>query len=209
MLAGIEHLPPRAQVLTLRLLQERVYERVGGARERRADVRVIATTACDLDEEVRAGRFRGDLLWRVAVVRIALPPLRERREDIPLLADRLLHDLAREHGRRARTVTRGVMERLAAQPWPGNVAELKHALEGMLVSARGRGPIDVTALPAPLRAVSGAASQPAVSVGMTLGEAERALVEATLRHAGGDKPRAAAMLGIGLRTLYRKLDRYR
>ena len=100
------------------------------------------------------------------------------------------------------------MERLVAQPWPGNVAELKHALESLLVSARGRGPIDVTALPPPLRAVQPAGAQPEVSVGMTLDEAERALIEATMRHAGGDKPRAAAMLGIGLRTLYRKLDRY-
>ena len=207
-LAGIEHLPPRAQVLMLRLLQERVFERAGGARALRADVRVIATTARDLDAEVRAGRFREDLLWRVAVVRIALPPLRERREDVPLLVDRLLHDLAREHGRRPRHVTRGVMERLVAQPWPGNVAELKHTLESLLVSARGRGPIDVTALPSPLRAVQPAGAQPEVSVGMTIDESERALIEATLRHVAGDKPRAAAMLGIGLRTLYRKLDRY-
>ena len=100
------------------------------------------------------------------------------------------------------------MERLVAQPWPGNVAELKHTLESLLVSARGRGPIDVTALPSPLRVVQPAGAQPEVSVGMTLDEAERALIEATLRHVAGDKPRAAAMLGIGLRALYRKLDRY-
>jgi len=207
-LAGIEHLPQRAQVLTLRLLQERTYERVGGARPRRADGRGIATTTGDLDAEVRAKRFREDLLWRVAVVRIGLPPLRERREDIPLLVDRLLRDLAREHGRRPRRVTRGAMERLVAQPWPGNVAELKHALERLLVSARGRGPIDFTALPQPMRAAHAAGERPEVVVGMTLDEANRALLEATLRHVGGDKPRAAAMLGIGLRTLYRKLDAY-
>jgi DNA-binding NtrC family response regulator len=207
-LAGVDALPPRAQVLLLRLLQEREYERVGGTRTLRADVRVLATTSADLDAAVREGRFREDLLWRLAVVRIALPPLRERREDIPLLVQQLLLDLAREHGRRPRKLTRGAMERLAAQPWPGNVAELKHVLEGVLVTARGRGPVDVSALPGPLRVPGAAGDRPEVSVGMTMAEAERALIEATLRHTGGDKRRAAAMLGIGLRTLYRKLDGY-
>ena len=208
-LDGIEHLPSRAQVLLLRLLQEHAYERVGGARSRHADVRVLATTAADLGAAVRDGRFREDLLRQLAVVRIALPPLRERPDDVPLLVERLLHDLAREHGRRPRRVTRGVMERLASQPWAGNVTGLKLALEGMLVTARGRGPIDVSALPPPLREGGAPVDRAEVTVGMTLDEAERALIEATLGHAGGDKPRAAAMLGIGLRTLYRKLDRYR
>jgi DNA-binding NtrC family response regulator len=208
-LAGVEHLPAHAQVLLLRVLQRRTFERVGGTRERRADVRLIATAEADLGEAQRAGKFREDLLRHLAVVRIQLPPLRERREDLPLLADRLLHELAREHGRRPRRLTRGATDRLALHAWPGNVAELKRVLEGMLVTARGRGPLDVSALPAPLRGAAAESRRLDVRVGMTLDEAERALIEATLAHAGGDKPRAAAALGIGLRTLYRKLDGYR
>ncbi len=207
-LDAVDELPARAQVLLLRLLQERAYERVGGARSRRADVRVVATTARELAAAVREGRFREDLFRLLAVVRIALPPLRERRADVPALVERLLRDLAREHGRRPRRITRGALERLVAQAWPGNVAELKRSLEQLLLHAPGRGPIDVSALPAPMREPDAGAPGPAIAVGMTLDEAERALVEETLRHTGGDKPRAAAMLGIGLRTLYRKLDRW-
>ena len=208
-LDGVEHLAPHVQVLLLRLLQGRAFERVGGTRSLRADVRVVATTSQDLGETVRAGRFREDLFWQLAVVRITLPPLRERREDIPLLAEQLLRELAAEHGRRPRRVTRGLMDRLVAHAWPGNVAELKHALEGLLLTAKGRGPLEVSALPATFHRSAPEPAPPEVRVGMTLDESERALIEATLRHAGGDKPRAAELLGIGLRTLYRKLDRYR
>jgi DNA-binding NtrC family response regulator len=207
-LDGAEHLPAHAQLLLLRLLQDRSFERVGGKRALRADVRAIATVGEDLDAEVRAGRFREDLLRQLAVVRIALPALRERREDIPVLVEQLLRDLAHEHGRRPRRVTRGLMDRIVAHDWPGNVDQLKHELEGLLLTAKGRGPLDVTALPAALR---GAADPDRldVRVGMTLEESERALIESTLRHTAGDKVRAADLLGIGLRTLYRKLDRYR
>lgn len=208
-LDGAEHLPAHAQVLLLRFLQDRGFERAGGARTVRADVRVLATAGTKLGDDVREGRFREDLFHQLAVVRILVPPLRERPEDIPVLVEHLLRELAREHGRRARRVTRGLMDRLVAHAWPGNVAELKHTLEGLLLTAKGRGPLDVTAMPAALRASGQESAPPEVRVGMTLEESERALLEATLRHAGGDKPRAAAVLGIGLRTLYRKLDRYR
>ncbi len=208
-LDGAEHLPAHAQVLLLRLLQDRAFERAGGERTLRADVRVLATAAGGLDEAVREGRFREDLLRQLAVVRIVVPPLRERREDIPVLVEHLLRELSHEHGRRPRRVTRGLMDRLVAHPWPGNVDELKRVLEGLMLTAKGRGPLEVTALPAALRGASADSGRPDVRIGMTLEESERALIEATLRETGGDKPRAAAVLGIGLRTLYRKLDRYR
>jgi DNA-binding NtrC family response regulator len=208
-LDGAEHLPAHAQVLLLRLLQDRGFERAGGTRTVRADVRVLATASGDLGEAVREARFREDLFYQLAVVRIAVPPLRERPEDIPVLVEHLLRELAREHGRRPRRVTRGLMDRLVAHAWPGNVAELKHALEGLLLTAKGRGALDLTAMPAALRGAAPETAPPEVRVGMTLDESERALIEATLRHADGDKVRTAALLGIGLRTLYRKLDRYR
>jgi DNA-binding NtrC family response regulator len=208
-LHGVEHLGARSQVILLRLLQDRTFERVGGTRTLRADVRVVATAAGDLEARVRAGTFRTDLLHALALVRIALPPLRERRDDIPLLVEGLLRELAREHGRRPRRVTRGVVERLVAHEWPGNVTELRRVLEGLVLTAAGRGPIDVSALPAPLRGPARATPELRIEVGMTLEEASRALIAATLARTGGDKPRAAEMLGIGLRTLYRRLDRAR
>jgi DNA-binding NtrC family response regulator len=205
---GVESLPSRTQSLLLRTLGERSITRTGDAASRRVDVRVVAATSRDLAAEVRAGAFREDLYFALSVVRIALPPLRERLEDLPALAEELLREGARRHGRRTRRLTRGALERLANHHWPGNVNELKSTLDGMLVAARGRGPLDVTALPG---SMSGPGPLPAtlrIEVGMTLDEAERQLIEATLRDVGGDKPRAAAMLGMGLRTLYRKLETY-
>lgn len=207
-LDGVEALPARTQSLVTRALSERSVTRIGDAASRRVDVRLVAATSRDLAAEVRAGAFREDLFFALGVVSITLPPLRVRREDIPALAEELLRESARAHGRRMRRLTRGALERLAAHDWPGNVTELKSVLEGMLVAARGRGPLDVTALPERLRARGPQAAPLRVEVGMTLAEAERQLVEATLRQAQGSKPRAAAMLGIGLRTLYRKLDEY-
>ena len=174
----------------------------------RADVRLIAATDRDLAAEARAGRFRPDLVERLSVVRIAMPPLRERREDIPILVEAIVRELNREHGRRATGITRGVLERFLAHPWPGNVRELKSTLEGMIVFAEGKRALDLSDLPESLREAEAAAERLELAVGMTVEEAERRLVEATLRHAGFDKPRAAAMLGMGLRTLYRKIKQY-
>jgi len=200
--------PPAVQVKLLRVLQERAFERVGGSETIRTDVRLVASTERDLAAEVRAGRFREDLYRRLSVVRIAMPPLRERREDLPLLVEAFVREFNREHGRRVTGVTRGALERLVAFDWPGNVRELKNTIEGMVVFAEGRRPLDLSDLPLHLRGAEPAEARLEVAVGMTAEEAERRLIEATLRFTGNDKTRAAAMLGIGLRTLYRKLKRY-
>jgi DNA-binding NtrC family response regulator len=205
-LEEIQEAPAVVQLRLLRLLQERHFERVGGRTTRTTDVRLIASTSHDLEAEARAGRFRRDLLQRIAVVRIALPPLRERREDIALIARAAVREFDREHGRRVTGITAGALERLTRHDWPGNVRELRAVVEGMVVSARGRRMLDVSDLPATLKDATAAGQQVEVVVGMTVAEAEERLIEATLRATGGDKPRAAAMLGIGLRTLYRKLD---
>ena len=203
----VEALPASAQARLLRAIQERMFERVGGGDALRADVRLVAATDADLERAVREGRFRDDLFERLGVARIRMPPLRERREDIPVLADAFVRELNRRHGRHVRGVTRGAMEALVAHDWPGNVRELKVMLEGIIVFADGRRPLQWSDLP---RALTGtrARTAPRLAPGMTVEEAERALIAATLEHTGGDKPRAAAMLGIGLRTLYRKLARY-
>jgi DNA-binding NtrC family response regulator len=140
------------------------------------------------------------------VVRVQMPPLRARSEDIPLLVGGFIRELAREHGRRVTGITRGVLDRLVRHPWPGNVRELRNTIEGMVMFAEGRRALDLSDLPDTLREADGAGEQLELRVGMTVDEAERRLISATLRHCDNDKPRAAAMLGIGLHTLYRKLQ---
>jgi len=207
-LVGVDALAPPAQVGLLRVLRDRSFERVGGAETLKADVRLIASTHRDLAAEVRAGRFREDLHDRLGVARIQMPSLRERREDIPLLVDGFIRDLDREHGRKVTGITRGALDRLVGHPWPGNVRELRATIEDMVLLAREKRALDVSDLPEALREGAEPADRLELVVGMTVGEAERRLIAATLRRVGGDKPRAAAMLGIGLRTLYRKLERY-
>ncbi len=205
-LDAIGETSPAVQVRLLRFVQDRAFERVGGTETLRSDVRLIAATGRDLAAEAREGRFREDLYSRMSVVRVQMPPLRERREDIPLLVEGFIRELNREHGRRVAGITRGVLERLQHYPWPGNVRELKNTVEGMVVFARGRRPLDLSDLPPALSATEGERLD--LAVGMTLEDAERRLIGATLRHSENDKTRAAAMLGIGLRTLYRKIKRY-
>ena len=204
-LEEVSALPPELQVRLLRVLGERAFERVGGTETLRTEARIVAGTHRDLAADAAAGHFRADLLERLAVVRIQLPPLRERREDIPLLAERFIRELAREHGRKVTGITRGALERLMGAAWPGNVRGLHETLEAMVVAAAGVGPLDLSDLPAALRGPAAQSEKLELAVGMTVGEVERRLIAATLRATGQDKRRAAAMLGIGLRTLYRKL----
>jgi len=192
-LEDVETLPPAAQARLLLALHDRT------------DVRVTASTTTDLGAEVARGAFRADLRDRLAVVRVRVPALRERREDLEPLALQLLAE-RRERGG-ARAITPGALERLAAHDWPGNVRELRDVLATMAAHHKGRGPLTVSDLPEHWRGA--APGGLAITVGMTVSEAERRLVAATLEHTGGDKPRAAAMLGIGLRTLYRKIREYR
>jgi DNA-binding NtrC family response regulator len=200
--------PPLIQLRLLRLMQDREFERVGSAVTRTATVRLLCTSSRDLYAEARAGRFRADLLQRIAVVRIAVPPLRERREDVPLLALAAIRHFDRLHGRRVTGVTRGALDRLVQHDWPGNVRELRAVIESMVVAAKGRRRLDLSDLPAPLRGAETRTGRLRLAVGMTIEEAERQLVQATLQATGHDKRRAAAMLGIGLRTLYRRIARY-
>jgi DNA-binding NtrC family response regulator len=207
-LESVGELPAGVQLRLLRLLQDHSFERVGGAETVRADVRLIVSTTADPGADVRAGRLREDLLRRLGAVRITMPPLRERREDIPLLVDALLTELNQQHGRKVTGLTRGALERLTRHDWPGNIRELRNTLESMVVSGEKRRSLDLSDLPPELRATKRAGENLDVAVGMTVEEVERRLILATLEHAGGEKTRAAAILGIGLRTLYRKLERY-
>ena len=200
--------PPGVQVKLLRVIQERAFERVGGTETVKVDVRLVAATNRDLAADVKSGRFREDLFYRLSVVRIRLPALRERREDIPLLVEAFAREFNREHGRKVTGITRGALERLMRCSWPGNVRELRNTIEGMVVFAERRRPLDLSDLPESFREIEPEVPPLSLSVGMTVDEAERQLIAATLTHTGQDKPRAAAMLGIGLRTLYRKIKQY-
>lgn len=204
----IAEAPAAVQLRLLRLLQDRVIERTGGTQSVRVDVRLLVASSSDLDAAVLAERFRDDLFHTLSVVRIPMPPLRDRREDLAPLVERFLRPLGRAHGRRVTSVTPGVLERFAAYDWPGNVRELKNTLAGMVALADQQRPLEVSALPAAIRGVTTTGPRAGLTPGMTMAEAERRLIELTLEHTAGDKPRTARMLGIGLRTLYRKLEEY-
>ena len=203
----IDEIPASIQAHLLQVLTDREVVRHGSTKRRRVDLRVLAGAEHELSAEASATRIRADLFQRLSVVVIRLPSLHERARDIPRLADLLLRDLGRERHRRL-TLTRGVLERLMRHPWPGNVRELRATLETMIVMARGKRTLDLSDLPPDWGSSDPPAREIRLKVGMTLEETERRLIEATLKETGFDKPRAAALLGIGLRTLYRKIERY-
>ena len=208
-LEDVGQLSRSAQLRLLRFMtMGGTFERVGDSEERRSDVRIVSDSEIPLEELVARGEFHADLSAALSVIPIHVPPLRARLEDLPALVEELVRSANTEHKRRVPGVTAGVLDRLAQYPWPGNVRELRGVIDGMVATSRGRGPLDLDSLPDPLRGGATPAERLEVTVGMTLAAAERRLVEATLAHTGGDKPRAAAMLGIGLRTLYRRLDEW-
>jgi two-component system response regulator HydG len=178
--------------------------RVGGEQNVRVDVRVIAATNADLEAMVERGAFRRDLYYRLKVVTIQVPPLRERRQDIPVLVEAFLDELSRANAVPRKTVSVDALEALAGYHWPGNVRELKNILESVLVSSPGDRIVPADLPPSVLRERA-AAGRPAIAVGMKLEDVERDLIRATLEQAGGNRTHSAAMLGIGVRTLQRKI----
>jgi transcriptional regulator with PAS, ATPase and Fis domain len=205
LLDEIGEVPPIMQVKLLRALQEREVRRVGENRNRRIDVRVLAATNRDLMAEVHAARFRQDLYYRLRVVEIRVPPLRERREDILSLARLFLADTASRTGRKVTGLTPRAANQLVRHGWPGNVRELENAIERAVVLARGSR-IDLEDLPEEI----GLALPTTYAAGdiRPLAEIERDYILAVLRAHDGNKSKAAEQLGIGTATLYRKLKEY-
>ncbi len=194
------------QIKLLRVLQDRAFERVGGEERIEVDVRVIAATNRDLPAETAAGRFRDDLFYRLNVVNIRVPPLRERREDIPVLAAAALKALAEENGKRIDGFDTEASQRLWDYEWPGNVRELRNGIESAVVMARGS-MITAADLPPHIREESGSAYV-RLPVGSTLDEVEKEVIRYTLAACKGNKTRTAEVLGIGRKTLHRKLVEY-
>ncbi len=199
---------PATQVKLLRVLQTREVIPVGATDPQPIDVRLIAATNRDLDEEIKRGTFRGDLFYRLNVIALQLPPLRERREDIPLLAEHFLHRSGEQAKEEPKRLTPVAIEVLQSYDWPGNVRELENALERAVILTRGS-VIDVDAFP---DRVVERKSRPLISdappANPTLDAVERAYIMWVLQSEGGNKTRAADILGIDPSTLYRKLSRY-
>ena len=206
----IGELPPALQVKLLRALQEEEVRPVGESKPRRVDVRVIAATARDLEADVMTGRFREDLFYRLDVVRVKVPPLRERREDIPLLVDHFLAHFREALGRPLRMVTDDALEKLVQYAWPGNVRELENVIERAAILAEGDR-ITLRELPANVVDPPGAPTQPGPG-DFSLRRARRALEADLIRRAlaatHGNRTRAATLLGISHRALLYKIKEY-
>jgi DNA-binding NtrC family response regulator len=203
----IGDISPKLQVDLVRVLQERRFYRVGGSEEIPVDVRVIAATHRDLEAEIREGRFREDLFYRLNVIAIRLPPLRERREDIPMLSRSFLERLSHELGKDVGEITSGALALLMDYDWPGNVRELENAVERAIVTCRTRvlSEDDFGFLRRP---AIGNGHSMSIPSGMTLEELERQAVAVTLERTGGNVKEAASALGIDRSTLYEKIKKY-
>ncbi len=204
----IGEMAPATQVKLLRVLQERECIPVGGTEAIPVDVRLVAATNRDLEDDIKRGRFRTDLYYRLNVIAIHLPPLRDRRDDIPIFVDAFLKRIAKEHDDTIKRLAQDAVEAIMAYDWPGNVRELENALERAVVLTKSDS-IPLSAIPAK---VTERKVEPLVAdrmhVNPTLDVIERAYIQWVLLAEGGNKTRAAEVLGIDPSTLYRKLSKY-
>jgi DNA-binding NtrC family response regulator len=202
----IGEVSPGVQIKLLRVLQDKTFERVGGEESIEVDCRVIAATNRDLAQAIKQGQFREDLYYRLNVVNIHLPPLRERKEDIPLLVSSFLTEFAQAAGKRLDGLDGKARAALYNYHWPGNVRELRNCLESAVVLSRDN-LIGLEDLPPHIRADADK-NYVKLSLGLSLAEAEAELIRAELLAQNGNKTRAAEVLGIGRKTLHRKIQEY-
>jgi DNA-binding NtrC family response regulator len=203
----ISEMAPRLQAKLLRVLQENEIDRVGGTAPIPVDVRILASTNRVLKDEIKKDRFREDLFYRLNVVNLSFPPLRERKEDIPLLANHFVGRYAEENGRTIGEIPDETMEVLMRYHWPGNVRELENVIERAVVLCRN-GTLNTDTLPDEVRE-----PQPSeglgIGIGMTTADAERVLILETLKSVDNSRTKAAEILGISIRTLRNKINEYR
>ena len=192
------------QVKLLRVLQEHKFERVGGEKSIEVDVRVVAATNRNLEEEVKAGKFREDLFYRLNVVRIEMPSLRERMDDIPLLMHAFLREFNIENKKNIKGFDKASKSAMIKYSWPGNIRELKNAVESAVVMCTGD-EIKMEDLPRSLRSQSEEKTI-SIPIGITMDEAEKIIIQENLAANKGNKSRTADILGIGRKTLHRKLE---
>lgn len=208
LLEEIDALDARAQTALLTLLERGTYRPVHGAEERVADVRLLASTHRNLAELVRDGRFREDLYYRISIFPIEIPPLRERREDVPVLVDRFLGTFAARYARPRPTLPPETLERLLRYDWPGNVRELQNVIEHAVILCTD-GVLSPSLLPRMLQDEPAPAESIQIPIGTRMKEIERAVIARTLDAFHWNKNKTAKILGISRRSLYNKLDRYR
>ncbi len=196
-------MPAELQAKLLRVLESGEFIKIGETRPTRVDVRLIAATNRDLEREIAAGGFRGDLFFRLSVFRIQLPPLAERRGDIPEYVRFFAAQFAAKMGKRIDTIDDRYIAALERHPWPGNVRELRNVVERSMIMADGNSLTFDCLAPEFHTAVVGCAPD-----SLTLEDLERRHILRVLDHTGGNKAEAARLLGIGIATLYRKLESY-
>ncbi|MBR7064971.1 MAG: sigma-54-dependent Fis family transcriptional regulator, partial [Treponema sp.] len=202
----IGEINPSVQVKLLRVLQDHKFERVGGEKTIEVDVRVIAATNKDMEKEVREGRFREDLYYRLNVVSIPVPSLRERRDDIPLLLNAYLKKFATENAKNITGISAKARSVLYQYDWPGNIRQLRNCMESAVVMC-GTNEIEIEDLP-PSISGSKDVSNIIIPEGVTLEEAEKIIIKETLVKYNGNKSKTADALGIGRKTLHRKISEY-
>ena len=205
----IGEMAPATQAKLLRVLQERSFRRLGGRQELQVDVRVLAATNIDPHEAVKSGKLREDLYYRLNVFTIVLPPLRDRREDIPLLVQSFLGEFNDRYNKNVRAASQEAMRHLEAHTWPGNIRELRNVVERATIVAEGEfiEPKHLPSMPDAARPAPDGAPSVSFKPGVTVDEAERQLILLTLEHTGNNKTKAAEILGISLKTLHNKLNR--
>jgi len=212
LLDEIGEISPSLQAKLLRVLEEEEFERVGGSRPIEVDVRVIATTNRNLAEEMEAGRFRRDLFYRLNVVPINIPSLRERREEIPVLAEHFLRIFARDRGKKEMCLSESARDRLLSYEWPGNVRELRNVLQRMAILGSVQ-VMEAEHIDQIVSLTSGSDSDRdtgvRAAVGKTIEEVEKEMILGTLRVTGGNRKETSRMLGITTRTLSNKIKTYR
>jgi DNA-binding NtrC family response regulator len=202
----VGEIPPQIQVKLLRVIQEREFERVGGEQLLKVDVRIISATNKNLKEEVEQGNFREDLYYRLDVVSILVPPLRERKDDIPLMTHKFIAEFSKENNKEIEGITNGALQALMSYKWPGNVRELRNVIESIVVLTKGN-IITEGDLPQYITAKD-EQSHLKIPAGISLAEAEKRMILFTLQNTGGNKTKASEVLNIGRKTLHRKLNEY-
>jgi len=201
----VEDIPPSTQIKLLRVLQEEEFERVGGNRTMKVNIRIIAASNRDLQEEVKRGTFREDLYYRLNVVNIKLPPLRERRDDIPFLVNFFIEKYNKRYDMKVRGVSKRAMNLLMEYEWTGNVRELENTIESIMV-VNSPEVIDISHLPQEVRDFEGGPQVIPIRIGTPLEEVEKEILIRTLKATRGNKRKAAQLLGINVRTIHRKME---
>ncbi|AFI31553.1 sigma-54-dependent transcriptional regulator [Borrelia crocidurae] len=204
----IVEVSPEVQVKLLRVLQNKTFERVGGETTMQVDIRLLTATNKNIEEEIQKGKFREDLFYRLNIININIPPLRERKDDIPNLTKILIKDVASENNKEEKSISNDALKALYAYDWPGNIRELKNVLESALILSKGK-QIVKDDLPPKIKNNTNQSFNITLPIGISLKEAEKEIIKQTLLHSKNNKSKCAEILKIGRKTLHNKITEYK